>query len=81
MRFVSIDILRAITMVLMVWVNDFLIDLNEHIYGNPSSIHREGQAAKAVVEKSRRQLANALNSNPEEIIFTSSGSERSFTCM
>ena len=52
-----------------------MIDLNEHIYGNPSSIHREGQAAKAVVEKSRRQLANALNSNPEEIIFTSSGSE------
>ena len=56
-------------------INEFLIDLNEHIYGNPSSIHREGQAAKAVVEKSRRQLANALNSNPEEIIFTSSGSE------
>ena len=56
-------------------ISKFLIDLNEHIYGNPSSIHREGQAAKAVVEKSRRQLANALNSNPEEIIFTSSGSE------
>ena len=56
-------------------IGEFLIDLNEHIYGNPSSIHREGQAAKAVVEKSRRQLANALNSKPEEIIFTSSGSE------
>ena len=56
-------------------ISEFLIDMNEHIYGNPSSIHREGQAAKAVVEKSRRQLANALNSNPEEIIFTSSGSE------
>ena len=56
-------------------ISEFLIDLNEHIYGNPSSIHREGQAAKAVVEKSRRQLANVLNSNPEEIIFTSSGSE------
>ena len=56
-------------------IGEFLIDLNEHIYGNPSSIHREGQAAKAVIEKSRRQLANALNSNPEEIIFTSSGSE------
>ena len=56
-------------------ISEFLIDLNEHIYGNPSSIHREGQAAKAVIEKSRRQLANALNSNPEEIIFTSSGSE------
>ncbi len=56
-------------------VSEFLIYLNEHIYGNPSSIHREGQAAKAVIEKSRRQLANALNSKPEEIIFTSSGSE------
>ena len=56
-------------------ISEFLIDLNEHIYGNPSSIHREGQAAKAVVEKSRHQLANALNSNPEEVIFTSSGSE------
>ena len=56
-------------------IGEFLIDLNGHIYGNPSSIHREGQAAKAVVEKSRRQLANALNSKPEEIIFTSSGSE------
>ncbi len=55
--------------------SEFLIDLNEHIYGNPSSIHREGQAAKAVIEKSRRQLANALNSKSEEIIFTSSGSE------
>ena len=56
-------------------ISKFLIDLNEHIYGNPSSIHREGQAAKAVIEKSRRQLANALSSTPEEIIFTSSGSE------
>jgi len=56
-------------------ISEFLIDINEHIYGNPSSIHREGQAAKAVIEKSRRQLANALSSNPEEIIFTSSGSE------
>jgi cysteine desulfurase len=56
-------------------ISEFLIDLNEHIYGNPSSIHREVQAAKAVIEKSRRQLANALNSKSEEIIFTSSGSE------
>jgi cysteine desulfurase len=56
-------------------ISEFLIDMNEHIYGNPSSIHREGQAAKAVIEKSRRQLANALSSTPEEIIFTSSGSE------
>ena len=50
-------------------------DLQQKTYGNPSSIHREGQAARAVIEKSRRQLASALHCNPEEIIFTSSGSE------
>ena len=56
-------------------IGELLTDLNGHIYGNPSSIHREGQAAKAVVEKSRRQIANAINAQPDEIIFTSSGSE------
>jgi len=56
-------------------IGEFLTELNKTTFGNPSSIHREGQAAKAVVEKSRRQLAKALNSKPEEIIFTSSGSE------
>ena len=56
-------------------IGEFLADLGAYTYGNPSSIHREGQAAKAVVEKSRRQIANAINAQPEEIIFTSSGSE------
>ncbi|MBC8312470.1 MAG: cysteine desulfurase [Candidatus Marinimicrobia bacterium] len=56
-------------------IGEFLADLNDHTYGNPSSIHREGQAAKAVVEKSRRQVANAIKAQPDEIIFTSSGSE------
>ena len=50
-------------------------DLQKETYGNPSSIHREGQAARAVVEKARRHLAMALCCTPEEIIFTSSGSE------
>jgi cysteine desulfurase len=50
-------------------------ELQKNTYGNPSSIHREGQAARVVIEKSRRQLANALHCLPEEIIFTSSGSE------
>ena len=50
-------------------------ELQKNTYGNPSSIHREGQAARVVIEKSRIQLANALHCLPEEIIFTSSGSE------
>ena len=56
-------------------VADFMHILQRETYGNPSSIHREGQAARAIIEKSRHQLALALNCTPEEIIFTSSGSE------
>ena len=56
-------------------VADFMHDLQKGTYGNPSSIHREGQAARAVVEKARRHLAMALSCTPDEIIFTSSGSE------
>ena len=56
-------------------VADFMNDLQKETYGNPSSIHREGQAARAVVEKARRHLAIGLGCTAEEIIFTSSGSE------
>ena len=56
-------------------VSDLMYDLQKTTFGNPSSIHREGQAARAVIEKSRRQLAISLCCSPEEIIFTSSGSE------
>ena len=56
-------------------VNDFMNKIQKNIYGNPSSIHREGQSAKAIIEKSRRQIANTLQCNPDEIIFTSGGTE------
>ena len=56
-------------------VADFMYELQKEYYGNPSSIHREGQAARAIIEKSRNQLAKTLNCLPDEIIFTSSGSE------
>ena len=44
-------------------------------FGNPSSIHQPGQVAEAAVEESRRQVAESLHCLPEEIIFTSCGSE------
>ena len=56
-------------------VANFMHDVQKETYGNPSSIHREGQSARAVVEKARRQLATALQCTPEEVICTSSGSE------
>lgn len=44
-------------------------------FGNASSIHFYGQQAKAAVDRSRHQAAELLNSAPNEIIFTSGGTE------
>ena len=44
-------------------------------WGNPSSLHEDGQKAKAVVDDARKKIADALGCLPEEIYFTSCGSE------
>ncbi|RJQ41627.1 MAG: selenide, water dikinase SelD [Anaerolineaceae bacterium] len=44
-------------------------------FGNPSSSHAYGIAAKKGVEKARRQVAEMLGCQPDEIVFTSGGSE------
>lgn len=44
-------------------------------YGNPSSIYKIGRESFDVVENSRKIIAKKINSEPNEIIFTSSGSE------
>jgi cysteine desulfurase len=44
-------------------------------YGNPSSDHELGVTAKKAVEMARAQVAELINCSPEEIIFTSCGSE------
>lgn len=48
-------------------------------YGNPSSSHELGIGAKKAVEQARAQVADLLNCSPEEIIFTSGGSEANNT--
>ena len=45
------------------------------ILGNPSSVHGAGQAARAILESARDRVANALNCNRSEVIFTSGGTE------
>jgi len=45
------------------------------IYGNPSSIYQLSQRAKGAIEKAREKVADLLNARPEEIIFTSGGTE------
>ncbi len=44
-------------------------------FGNASSIHTFGQRARAAVETGREQVAALLNARPQEIVFTSGGTE------
>src|SRR5215204_1308728 len=44
-------------------------------FGNPSSVHRYGQVAEAAIDSARETVASVLNCRPDEIIFTSCGSE------
>ncbi|SEF50669.1 cysteine desulfurase family protein [Paenibacillus sp. UNC499MF] len=46
-------------------------------FGNPSSIHKFGLDAEKLVRKSREVIASVLKARPEEIIFTSGGTESS----
>ncbi|WP_170600518.1 cysteine desulfurase family protein [Ruegeria arenilitoris] len=45
------------------------------ICGNPSSVHAEGRAAKAVIEKARAQVAAAFGADGADIVFTSGSTE------
>lgn len=47
----------------------------EEIYGNPSSLHSVGQKAAEELLKMRTQIAECINAEPNEIYFTSGGSE------
>ena len=44
-------------------------------FGNPSSVHRYGQIAESAIDSARETVASILNCRPDEIIFTSCGSE------
>ena len=52
-----------------------MIEHMKESYGNPSSLYEFGQQAKEVLEKARGDVAEIINAEPDEIIFTSGGSE------
>lgn len=45
------------------------------VFGNPSSVHWFGQKAESALEEARESVAVALNALPEEVVFTSCGTE------
>ena len=56
-------------------VLDAMLPFLREDFGNASSIHYFGQRAKAAVDKARHQVASLINSRPNEIVFTSGGTE------
>ena len=46
-----------------------------HHWGNPSSLHTWGQDTATVIEMAREEVARLINANPDQIIFTSGGTE------
>ena len=49
--------------------------LTNQAFGNPSSAHRFGRAARAGIEQARREIAQAVGAEPNQVIFTSGGTE------
>ena len=56
-------------------VSKLMTEIQNTVFGNPSSIHQFGQKSRSLIETARRQMASSLNCKPNELIFTSGGSE------
>lgn len=56
-------------------VLEAMLPVMQNEYGNPSSTHAHGRAARTLIEEARKKVANLLNVTPSEIFFTSGGTE------
>jgi cysteine desulfurase len=57
------------------WARRAMLPWLGESFGNPSSVHAFGQAARSAVEEAREQVAALLGACPPEIVFTASGTE------
>lgn len=51
------------------------VEVNKRFYANPSSLHRLGKEAEALLERSRKQILKIVNAPEGEVVFTSGGTE------
>ena len=56
-------------------VAELMAEVLREVPGNPSSIYAEGRRARALVDRSRDEVAQAIGADPAEIVFTSGGTE------
>ena len=52
-----------------------MLDVFEHDFGNPSSVHALGRKARQIVEDARDRVAGAIGASPAEVVFTGGGTE------
>ena len=72
-RFIYLD--NAATTRTSQAVVDAMMPYFNQYYGNPSSVYSFSNYGKEAVSKARKQIADVLKANPEEIYFTAGGSE------
>ncbi|KRK88993.1 cysteine desulfurase family protein [Lentilactobacillus sunkii] len=58
-----------------------LMDKYKNIYGNASTLYGLGRESKAIMESSRDIIAKSINADPDDIVFTSGGSESDNTAI
>ncbi|MDQ4058982.1 MAG: cysteine desulfurase [Actinomycetota bacterium] len=56
-------------------VTDAMITVLRGDFGNPSSVHAYGRAAREIVEDARERVASAIGASPAEVVFTGGGTE------
>ena len=66
---------HSATTPLLTDVSRLMNDINRETYGNPSSIYSAGRRSRSIIENARCEVANSISASPEQIIFTSGGTE------
>src|SRR4030067_3022059 len=56
-------------------VYEAMVPYLQEFYGNPSSIHEDGEKAREALEEARGEVARLIGSHEEEVYFTSCGTE------
>ena len=56
-------------------VLETMVEVQRSGFGNPSSAHAEGQAARRIIEDARRNMASKIGASATELVFTSGGTE------